>query len=126
MVRPWSFTAWSTTSRRPPRRYARQSYPRSSPSTSKQVAHVRISIRPASPADAAAIAAIYNQGIEDRGATFETELRSPADIVSRLGESGRFPLLVAEDEQRVVGWAGLSSYRPRDCYTGIAEFSIYL
>jgi len=87
---------------------------------------VRISIRPASVDDAAAIASIYNQGIEDRGATFETELRAPADIVARLNHTGRFPLLVAEGEERIVGWAGLSSYRPRDCYAGIAEFSIYL
>lgn len=94
--------------------------------TSRRVAHVQISIRPASVADAAAIASIYNQGIEDRGATFETALRSPSDIVARLGESSRFPLLVAEDGPQVVGWAGLSSYRPRACYDGIAEFSIYL
>ena len=87
---------------------------------------MRVSIRPASVDDAAAIASIYNQGIEDRGATFETELRAPADIVARLNDTGRFPLLVAEGEERIVGWAGLSSYRPRDCYAGIAEFSIYL
>lgn len=25
-----------------------------------------------------------------------------------------------------MGWAGLSGYRPRDCYAGIGEFSVYL
>jgi phosphinothricin acetyltransferase len=83
-------------------------------------------IREAMPRDAGAVARIYNQGIEDRGATFETEPRTAADIESRLEEGDRFPLLIAEREGAVVGWAGLSAYRPRACYAGIAEFSIYL
>jgi L-amino acid N-acyltransferase YncA len=83
-------------------------------------------IREAVADDSAAIARIYNQGIEDRGATFETRLRSPADIVARLTERERFPILVAVDGDTVVGWAGLSSYRARECYAGIAEFSIYV
>jgi L-amino acid N-acyltransferase YncA len=36
-----------------------------------------IHIRDAALDDAAAIAEIYNQGVEDRIGTFETELRSP-------------------------------------------------
>jgi phosphinothricin acetyltransferase len=84
-------------------------------------------IRFARAADAAAIAAIYNQGIADRGATFETEPRTEADLLQRLSNDERYPLMVAEDAAgRVLGWAGLSSYRPRECYAGIAEFSIYL
>jgi len=76
--------------------------------------------------DAAAIAGIYNQGIEDRGATFETEPRTPEFIAAKLAERDRFPVLVAVDGDEVVGWAALSAYRPRACYAGIAEFSIYL
>lgn len=83
--------------------------------------HVRDAVR----GDAESIAAIYNQGIEDRVATFETQPRTASDILARLGEADRFPILVAVDGDRVVGWAGLSSYRPRACYAGIAEFSIY-
>lgn len=83
-------------------------------------------IRPARDEDAAAIADIYNQGIADRGATFETEPRTREDISSRIEDSSRFPLLVAEGAGRVLGWAGLSSYRPRACYAGVGEFSIYL
>lgn len=82
-------------------------------------------IRPAAGGDAAAIADIYNQGIAERNATFETAPRTTADIQARLGQA-RFPTLVAEEAGRVVGWAGLSGYRPRDCYAGIAEFSVYL
>jgi phosphinothricin acetyltransferase len=83
-------------------------------------------IREATEDDAADVGRIYNQGIEDRGATFETEPRTLADMAARLAERGRFPVLVAEEADAVVGWAGLSSYRSRPCYAGIAEFSIYL
>ena len=85
-----------------------------------------IAIREAGEQDAAAIAAIYNQGIEDRGATFETEPRSAGDIAKKLAGRERYPLLVIAEDAVVIGWAGLSSYRPRECYAGIAEFSIYL
>jgi phosphinothricin acetyltransferase len=84
------------------------------------------SIRPATVDDAPAITDIYNQGIADRGATFETAPRSVADIEARIADGASYPMLVAEADGRVVGWASLSSYRPRDCYAGIAEFSIYL
>ena len=84
-----------------------------------------ITIRDARQDDADRIAGIYNQGIEDRVATFETELRSSDDIRARLAQD-QFPMLVAVDGDDTVGWAGLSAYRPRDCYAGIAEFSIYL
>ena len=85
-----------------------------------------MTIRQAEERDAPAIAGIYNQGIAERAATFETELRTADDIHARLRDQLRFPTLVAEDDGAVVGWAGLSSYRPRACYAGIAEFSVYL
>ena len=45
--------------------------------------------------DAAAIARIYNQGIEDRVATFETEPRTAANIERLLDERiGRYPAVV--------------------------------
>jgi len=80
--------------------------------------------RPALAADADAIAAIYNQGIEDRVATFETRLRTSADILAWLG--GRHPVVVVEDPPVVIAFAAASAYRPRDCYSGIAEFSVYV
>jgi phosphinothricin acetyltransferase len=83
-------------------------------------------IRQAEHDDAAAIADIYNQGIAERGATFETAPRGADEIAGRLRDQARFPTLVVEDAGAVIGWAGLSSYRPRACYAGIGEFSIYL
>ena len=80
--------------------------------------------RLATPQDARAIAEIYNQGIEDRVATFETRLRSPKDI--RAWFDGVHPLVVVEDEGRVIAFASTSPYRSRECYAGIAEFSVYV
>jgi len=80
--------------------------------------------RKANPGDAAPIARIYNQGIEDRVATFETRLRSPEDVQGWF--DGVHPIVVVEDGGRVIAFASTSSYRPRECYAGIAEFSVYV
>jgi phosphinothricin acetyltransferase len=85
-----------------------------------------ITIREAEASDAEAIARIFNQGIEERAATFETQPRTAEDIAIRLAERERHPILVAAEGDTIIGWAGLSTYRPRACYAGIAEFSIYL
>jgi L-amino acid N-acyltransferase YncA len=87
---------------------------------------MNIIIRNAGQPDAGTIARIYNQGIEERGATFETEPRTADDIASKLADPDRYPFLVAADGDEVIGWACLSAYRPRACYSGIGEFSIYL
>jgi L-amino acid N-acyltransferase YncA len=41
-------------------------------------------------------------------------------------EQRRYPVLVAERAGDVVGWVAASGYRPRECYAGIAEFSVYV
>ncbi len=80
--------------------------------------------RIALPTDAEAIVCIYNEGIDDRVATFETRHRSAEDIASWFG--GRYPVVVVEDDDEILGFASTSTYRPRDCYDGIAEFSVYV
>lgn len=80
--------------------------------------------RPATPDDAEAIARIYNQGIDDRIATFETRHRTADDV--RDWFDGIHPIIVLEDSGEVVAFASTSSYRPRECYAGIAEFSVYV
>jgi phosphinothricin acetyltransferase len=80
--------------------------------------------RPATTADAEAIARIYNEGIEDRIATFETRPRTPADVGSWL--DGVHPVVVVEHNGTVIAFAATSVYRPRECYGGVAEFSVYV
>ncbi|MGA2737529.1 MAG: arsinothricin resistance N-acetyltransferase ArsN1 family A [Bryobacteraceae bacterium] len=74
--------------------------------------------------DAADIARIYNQGIADRTATFETRLRNEDDI--REWFDGVHPVLVVEEAGAVVAFAATFAYRPRACYAGIAETSVYV
>jgi L-amino acid N-acyltransferase YncA len=83
-----------------------------------------LTARTATPDDAAAMAKIYNEGIEDRIATFETRPRSPDDI--RKWFDGAHPIVVVEDNGAVVAFASTSQYRPRECYAGIAETSVYV
>lgn len=83
-----------------------------------------VTIRPAQPHDAAAIARIYNEGIEDRIATFETEPRSPGDIEARIAAGE--PMLVAERSGAVVGWASVLPYSDRCAYQGIGEYTVYV
>src|SRR3954453_6246078 len=74
--------------------------------------------------DAAAIAAIYNDGIEDGIATFETRPRTAGDVRQWFG--GRFPIVVVENSGgAVLAFASPSHNRPRDRYPGVAEFSVY-
>ena len=80
--------------------------------------------RPAAPGDAGEIARIYNQGIEDRIATFETRPRSAAEVEAWF--DARHPIVVVEEAGAVIAFASTSTYRPRDCYAGIAEFSVYV
>lgn len=81
----------------------------------------------ATAADAAAIASIYNEGIADGVATFETELRTSDQIAAVLIEKGeKYPTLVVEGDGGIVGWAGASSYRPRQAYAGVADHSVYV
>jgi L-amino acid N-acyltransferase YncA len=83
------------------------------------------SARDAAQSDAAAIARIYNEGIEDGLATFETEPRSAADIESWIQDG--FPLVVVENSGEPVAWASAPPYRPRrPAYSGVADFSVYV
>lgn len=84
-------------------------------------------VREATEADAAAIAEIYNQGITDRVATLETELRTPEERRQWLaGRGPRQPVLVAEMGGEVVGWGSLNRFNPRSCYDFVADFSVYV
>jgi L-amino acid N-acyltransferase YncA len=53
--------------------------------------------------DAPAITTIYNQGIEERNATFETEPRTVEQVIAQLTEKGeRYPMVVVERDGQLV------------------------
>jgi phosphinothricin acetyltransferase len=84
-------------------------------------------IRTALASDAEAICRIYNQGIEDRVATLETEARTPEERREWLGARGpRQPVIVAEADGAVIGWASLNRFNPRPAYDHVADLSVYV
>lgn len=85
-------------------------------------------VRRATVADAETICRIYNQGIEDRVATLETELRTPDERRQWLaGRSPRHPVIAAENATgEIVGWGSLNVFNPREAYRFVADFSVYV
>jgi L-amino acid N-acyltransferase YncA len=86
-----------------------------------------IAVRDARPDDAPALALIYNQGIEDRLATLETEERTPEERLAWLEARGpRHPVIVADADGRVVGFGSLNVFNARAAYDHVADFSLYV
>lgn len=83
-----------------------------------------MTIRPATPADAAQVVAIYNHGIAERQATFETRPRTVHDVAQWLDTRG--PFLVAADGDTVLGFARVSAYSTREAYAGVGEHTVYV
>ena len=82
-------------------------------------------VRPASAADTDAIAAIYNEAVAERSATFDTDPVTTAEVADWLGR-GREPVLVAELDGRVAGWARVIASTERCALAGVGEYTIYL
>lgn len=86
-----------------------------------------INVRLAKENDIESIQRIYNQGIEDRIATLETQPKDIKYMNEWYGNhQGRFKVIVAEKDEVVVGWASLNQYNGRCAYNGVADLSIYI
>ncbi|KPF62646.1 GCN5 family acetyltransferase [alpha proteobacterium AAP81b] len=85
-------------------------------------------LRPATPADADAIAAIYAWHVAHGGATFDTVAPDAAAHAGKIGEvaAAGWPYLVAEDGGEILGYAYATQIRPRAAYAHTAEDSIYI
>lgn len=86
-------------------------------------------IRPATAADAAAIAQIYNHYIANTVVTFEEALCSAEGMAGRMrdAQAADLPWLVAEDETgQVVGYAYASKWNGRCSYRHSVEVTVYL
>jgi len=89
---------------------------------------VRPLVRDAGDADREAVRRIYNEGIADRIATLDEELKTQADIVAWFeAHTDRYAVLVVQDDAgAIVGWASLNPYSHRCAYRGVADLSIYV
>jgi L-amino acid N-acyltransferase YncA len=75
------------------------------------------------PEDWPAVEAIYAEGIATGGATFETASPTWAEFDTGRLSAHRF---VAVEGERIVGWVAISPTSSRDCYSGVAEHSVYV
>jgi phosphinothricin acetyltransferase len=84
-------------------------------------------IRRAQIPDAPAIADIYNEAIATTTATFDTEPKTVQERTRWLAShDDRHPVLVAELDGAVVGWASLTQWSDRAAYNDTAETSFYV
>lgn len=84
--------------------------------------------RPAAPADAAGIAAIYAAFVTGSAVSFETEAPGPDEMATRMASGGAlYPWLVAEDEGgALLGYAYAAPFRTRRAYRFTVETTVYL
>ena len=83
-----------------------------------------LTVRAATPGDAAAVATIYNEGIADRVATFETRERDAEEVRAWLDDA--LPFVVAARGGEVVGFARVAPYSDRCVYAGVGEHAVYV
>lgn len=85
------------------------------------------STRVANIHDIEAILNIYNQGIEDKIATLESETKDISCMQVWFEQhQGRYKVIVAEEDNLILGWASLNPYNNRCAYAGVADLSIYI
>jgi len=87
-----------------------------------------MNIRPATEKDAQALSDIYNPYILATHITAEATPVTPEEFAGRIRKvlEGGYPYLVAEDGERILGYAYAGAFRPRVCYHHTAEAAIYL
>jgi L-amino acid N-acyltransferase YncA len=84
-------------------------------------------IRPATLDDLRAITDIYNQAVLTTTASFDTEIKTLEEQRSWFERHGpKNPVLVAEKDGVIVGWAALSLWSDRRAYSNTAEASLYI
>ena len=85
-------------------------------------------LRPALPADAPAIAAIYNHYILTTTISFEEDAVDADEIARRMDAvtSASLPYLVAEENGVIAGYAYATPWRARRAYRSSVETSVYV
>lgn len=86
-----------------------------------------MAIRPAREQDLPAVTAIYNEAVEHSTGTFDTEPKTLAQMAEWFaGHGDGHPVLVAERDGKIAGWASLSAWSGRCAYARSAEVSVYV
>ncbi|MDQ6929177.1 MAG: arsinothricin resistance N-acetyltransferase ArsN1 [Candidatus Eremiobacteraeota bacterium] len=88
---------------------------------------VSLTTRVAGHPDLADIRRIYNEGIEDRVATLETDPKSVEEVADWwVQHDERYAVLVCSDGDDVRGWASLNRFSHRCAHASIADLSVYV
>ncbi|WP_312510783.1 arsinothricin resistance N-acetyltransferase ArsN1 family B [Massilia sp.] len=89
---------------------------------------MQIDIRPASAADAARIAAIYNRYVAQTTISFEEQPVSEAEMAGRIRDvaDAGLPWLVALHQGELAGYAYATKWRARPAYRFSVESTVYL
>jgi phosphinothricin acetyltransferase len=86
-----------------------------------------LKIRDAKIDDLTAITEIYNDAILNTVATFDTQPKTVEEQkIWFSNHNSKFPLIVAEDNGLIIGWASLSMWSDRCAYSDTAEISLYV
>lgn len=86
-----------------------------------------VNIQLATPADAAALLAIYARYVEQTAVTFECAVPTLEDFTGRMERVlARFPYLKAVEDGRILGYAYAGPFHPREAYAWCVETTIYL
>ncbi len=88
-----------------------------------------MSLRPATTADATAIAAIYAPYVVSSAVSFETEPPTAKEMKTRItGANDQYPWIVAVDDESgvILGYAYASVFHKRAAYRFSAETSVYV
>lgn len=75
------------------------------------------------PEHARAVLEIYGHGIASGMATFETQVPSWETFNKKYLPHSR---IIAVENEVPLGWAALTPVSARDCYSGVAEVSVYV
>jgi phosphinothricin acetyltransferase len=88
----------------------------------------KIILRPFIKADVAAICKIYAYYVENSAVTFELDAPSQDEIFEKFSEINNLahPIIIAQIDERVIGFAYASTFRPRAAYRFTAENAIYI
>lgn len=89
---------------------------------------MNFSIRAADKKDINSIMEIFNQGIEDRVSTLESEMQTESDMKKWFEDrDSRYKVIVIEtDDKQIAGFASLNKFNIKNAYTGVADLSIYI
>jgi L-amino acid N-acyltransferase len=86
-----------------------------------------LAIRAAQAYDLETILGIYNHAVVNTTATFDLEPRTKETQAAWMAEHvPPYPVVVWDEEGKVLGWGSISPYAPRPAYRFSGEVSVYV